>query len=227
MFSFRNLAAATVAAVALGGAGAASAATVTFDSINDSYTFLYAGSYDGATLNATVTYKLLSWSGSTARFDVTAINTSTGPGQNRLTSFGIDVVNPDLIWASAGGSEWDASLNTTAPGFGRVDLCNYSGSNCSGGGSGGVLEGDTDNFLLDLRFESSVNSTHPITFTSPYTSKWQSVGRDGDSYEFAGCIVGTQGCGGTTTQVPEPATLGLLGLGLVGVGTTRLRRRKA
>lgn len=226
MLSLKKLAAASIAAVAMG-AGTAHAASVTFDSVNDEYSFLYAGSFDGATLNATVTYKLVSWSGSTARFGVTAVNSSFGPGQNRLTSFGIDVVNPDLIWASANGTEWDAAINVTAPGFGTVDLCNYSGSNCAGGASGGVLEGDTDSFYLDLWFDSSVNSTHPITFTSPYTSKWQSVGVNGRSYEFGGCIVGTEGCGGTTTQVPEPATLGLLGLGMLGVGATRLRRRKA
>jgi len=33
--------------------------------------------------------------------------------------------------------------------------------------------------------------------------------------------------GGQTTRVPEPATLGLMGLGLLGIGGALRRRRKA
>lgn len=225
---FKHLFAAALSAAALAGSSAAQADSITFDAVSDTATFLYGATVDGANLCAEVSYQLASWGGSSAIFHVSATNCSTGAGSglnpNRLVSFGVGVINPDLLSASVPGvTEWDATINTNFPGFGTVELCNYAGSNCSGGASLGVYMGATDVFDLTLNFSSPVGIESPITFSSPFPSKWQSVGVSGNSVEIDGCLKGST-C--TTNQVPEPGTLALLSLAAIGAGAVR-RRRKA
>jgi hypothetical protein len=130
-----------------------------------------------------------------ATFAVSAANnTVDADGSARLVSFGVDVVNPQLAAAGTGAtSEWIAAIKTTFPGFKQVDLCSYAGSNCAGGQSNGVLEGELANtFDLILPFSSLTfpndGSGAGITVTSPFPSKWQSVGAAGKSYEVDGCF---------------------------------------
>jgi hypothetical protein len=218
----KQLCAPILALAALVGSGAASASAITFDGPGDTATFLYGATASGANLCADVTYSLTSWSGSSAIFHVSATNCSSGAGQNRLVSFGVGVVDPDLISASVPGvTEWDATANTNFPSFGTVELCNYAGPNCSGGGSLGVNMGATDQFDLTLIFASTVGRESPITFSSPFASKWQSVGTTGGSVEIEGCLEGSR-C--TINQVSEPGTLALLGLAAVAFGVARRRK---
>jgi hypothetical protein len=202
------------------GIGSGHAAVMLFDSVTDTSSILYSTTQDGATLSATVKFTLDALTATQAVFGVQVSNNSSGPGTNRLVSFGIDIVSPSLNFASASGG-WDATRNTNFPDFQTVDLCIWDVNGCAGGGNQGVGVGQAQAFALTL--ETTGNFlTNGISFTSPYAAKFQSVGTQGNSSEFAGCIVGTPDCG--PAQVPEPASLALVGLGLLGAALARHRK---
>jgi len=189
-----------------------------------SFEFGWNETIDGAVIDATVIFTLASFTQATATvagtavFNVTVENNSSGAGANRLVSFGIDTVTPDLRRASIndldGELDWTATLNTNMPGgFGQIDLCIWEGQNCAGGSNGGLLEDDSDTFRLTLR--GAFTSAGGITFTEPYIGRFQSVGVGDDS-----CTLG----GPPGGSVPEPGPLALLGVGLAALAMRRRRQ---
>ncbi|MFY9510694.1 MAG: cistern family PEP-CTERM protein, partial [Rubrivivax sp.] len=207
--------------LALGFAGAAQASTVTFDSIGDASTLHFNATVDGATLDTSFAFTLTSLTASTVQFAVHALNNSSGPGQNVFMSMGIDVVSPALTGATA-SDIWSAGLKVVLPGSQKVDLCVYAAQNCAGGAIGqGLAEGGTSDFTLTLTTAGSF-LTSGVSFLSPYSAKWQGVGLSGDSYETAsGCFGNNCGGGGTETSVPEPMSLALVGIVLLGAAAAR------
>jgi hypothetical protein len=210
----------------VGFVGQAHAADLVFDSLGDAGSILFQTTWDSANLSATMGFTLSSWNATSATFAVTVANNSSGPGTNRLMSFGIDVVTPTLTGSSEDSGMWDSELTTTLPSFQQVDLCIYSSNGCSGGDiNDGLGEGGSSSFNLTLTTSGNF-LTNGISFTSPYGVKFQDVGATGESYEFPGCIVGTPGCGGGGGQneIPEPTSVLLVGLGLVGLAASRCRK---
>jgi hypothetical protein len=188
----------------------------------------------------TVNWDLVIGGGVTVRasalFDITSVSS---------TQIGMTVTTNNLAdlgaaagwtggWASIGwgftpnatsgtltpGDDFDSGIFASIPSLSQVEVCIYAGNNCNGGGQGSLLaDGASDSFSLNLSAPSNPSNFWVFDF---FGAKFQTgLG----SFEFYGCVSG-QNCN-PPTNVPEPATLGLLGLGLLGMGLANRRKRKA
>jgi len=114
---------------------------------------------------------------------------------------------------------------SSIPSLNNIEVCVWSGNNCSGGGNTGILPNGSSSFVLTLQ-NSAGTFGNQLTLDS-LGVKFQTAA---SSFEFActtNCVpvVCTANCGGGGSggPLPEPASFALLGLGLLSLAAVRRR----
>jgi len=181
-----------------------------FSSTGGPYDLSVTGSLDITALTAT---------SATLSIVLNNASTLTGGGvianatDARLTSFGFGI-NPNVTSVTFLDNDTTGMVGASLsqiPSLRQIEVCTFGGPNCSGGGNGGIAAGGFDVFSLTLT--GNFNDLTALTF-DPLGVKFQTKS---GSFEFA---CSGSDCG-SVAVVPEPTTIALFGLGLLGLGAFR------
>jgi len=196
--------------------------------VGSSHTFNFNGFSDGTVvdgLTSSATFTLTGVASNSYTFDYSLTNTTSDPVNSRVSSFAFNT-NPNISSASATGAFSYATVGSSYPnGIGAIDVCfkDAATGSCAGGGSGGLLDGQTGTGTFTLNFSQPLTS---LTLSDFYV-RYQSVSGAGNitSASGAGTLTssGSSSTGGTS--VPEPGMLGLMGGAAAALVLLRRRRQ--
>jgi hypothetical protein len=155
---------------------------------------------------------------------ITVTNTSTGTVQGKITSIGFDLPGSgggpfSLVSSTNANYRLITEIDGNASGINRTfEIALLTGPNFNGGGnpSRGIIEGATATFTISGNFTGFSQQQ----IASGMFLRFQDVNAGGgsDVARCAGCV--------PPPEIPEPATMVLLGTGLAGAaGAIRKRRR--
>ena len=190
-------------------------------------------------LTSSITFHVLPWSGDTITVELDVANTTSGIGNTSvLTSFGFNV-DPNVLQAGSTASgvfgnllfSQDVNAHGLKAYVGTPDLCVAPDTSCQAQGpQGGLAAGQSGQVTLTLKF-SGVPETLSL---DNFFVRYQAISFNGVNLGSGAGIPCTQDdeictppcqgndCPGDT--VPEPTTLALLGVALLGAGFARKRR---
>jgi hypothetical protein len=181
--------------------------------------FTYTGISTGVTGTVNITHL------SDGLLTVTITNTSVGSTLGKITSIGFDLPGSGaggftLVDATNANYRLVEQVAGNASGIGRTfELALLTGPNFNGGGNPnrGIVEGASATFTISGNFTGFSQQQ----IAQGIFLRFQDVNEGGGS-DVARCF----GCT-PTPEVPEPATMVLLGTGLAGIAGAVRRKRKA
>jgi len=158
-------------------------------------------------------------------FTVALRNDTVAPNSSRISVFGF-ATNPDIVLSASDATGAFDDINQDGfpqPNITNVEVCALDEQNAEcNNGNGGPTNGQTIFFTMVLGFSGPLTSIDMTDFAVRY----QSVVIPGSNIT-SGVGLGTPLPPGTPTPfdvVPEPTSMVLVGLGLLGAGIARRRK---